>query len=61
MWRYAEFRLCREMGWTPEQVRSQPADLVLEWLSFLSAEGDAQRRLQEAAMKEAQGRGRARQ
>ena len=46
--RYAEFRLCREMGWTITELQAQPADRVQEFFLFLAAENDARSRLNKA-------------
>ena len=53
--RYTEFRLCREMGWTLETLRAQPADVVQEWLAFMSAEGEAKEWLMKDAERKAKG------
>ncbi len=50
---YNEFRLCREFGWTPDQLATIPAELVSRWLTFLSAEADAEREVNERAQREA--------
>jgi hypothetical protein len=42
--RYAAFRLCREMGWTLQEYRAQPAAWVRQCLTFLAAEQDAAER-----------------
>ncbi len=54
---YNEFRLCREFGWTPEQLAGVPAETVSRWLSFLAAESDAQREMNDRAQREARRRG----
>lgn len=53
---YNEFSFCREMGWTPEMLAEQPADLVLRWMGFLAAEGEARKELADRA-KGGRGRG----
>jgi len=40
---YQEFRLCRALGWTPEQLAAQPATLVQRWIAYLNAEAAAER------------------
>ncbi len=40
---YAEFLLCREMGWTFEELEEQPAHRVREAFLFLEEEGKARK------------------
>ncbi|MDI3341830.1 MAG: hypothetical protein QJR03_14990 [Sphaerobacter sp.] len=46
---YQEFLLCREMGWTYEELERQPAHRIEEALAFLAEEAAAQRALEKAA------------
>lgn len=48
---YNEFQLCREMGWTLETLRQQPASLVARWMTFLSAETEARERAMDKTRK----------
>lgn len=38
---YQEFRLCREMGWTPAQLAEQDAEDVVRYAAFVAAEAEA--------------------
>lgn len=57
---YADFRLCREMGWTPQELMEQPADIVQRFHMFLAAENEAKAKIREREAREAKRGGRQR-
>lgn len=49
---HADFTLCREIGCFPDDLERQPAELILKWKLFLSAENEAERRQLEEMKKQ---------
>lgn len=43
---YIEFRICREMGWTYEELARQPSHRVEEIMAFLEAESEARKAME---------------
>lgn len=41
---YMEMIICREFGWTYDELEAQPADRIQQVMAFLSIEGKEQKR-----------------